>query len=165
MVFLVKSPSDECHSTSLMISQHWIRWCLHAIRSLWPYDITRPQWVNTSKATCYFLCCHLIRINVKNNKKLHLNDSPRTICRWVGWYIWFYIGVHCLQPPLACPVNYGVHVLMVKVKIINKTCIIPVALFSVYQVICTLCLCLFHCIELPTSGKSYVLHDNQFHSV
>ena len=50
--------SGECHNTSLIISQHWFRQWLGAIRqqaiylsqcwprSLLPYGITRPQWVN-----------------------------------------------------------------------------------------------------------------------
>ena len=29
--FLVKLPSDECHNTLLMISQHWFRWWLGAV--------------------------------------------------------------------------------------------------------------------------------------
>ena len=57
--FPVKLPSGECHRTSLMISQHWFRYWLSTVRqqaihylsqcwlrSLSPYGVTRPQWVN-----------------------------------------------------------------------------------------------------------------------
>ena len=31
-ISIVKLPSDDCHCTSLMINQHWLRWWLYAIR-------------------------------------------------------------------------------------------------------------------------------------
>ena len=46
--------SDKCHSTSIMRSQHWLRWWPGAIRqqaitwwprSMSPYGVTGPQWV------------------------------------------------------------------------------------------------------------------------
>ena len=48
---LVKLPSDDCHWTSLMISQYWCRQATgHYLgqcwrRSLSPYGVTRPTWV------------------------------------------------------------------------------------------------------------------------
>ena len=57
-VSFVNLPSEECHSTLLMISQHWFRWmawCRQATshylsqcrpKYLSPYGISRPQWVN-----------------------------------------------------------------------------------------------------------------------
>ena len=44
-------PSDECHGTLLMVSQHWLREPLAALRRqtiTWasfmsPYDATKPQ--------------------------------------------------------------------------------------------------------------------------
>ena len=56
-VSLVNSPLDECHSTLLMISQHWFRQWLVAVRQqaitwangdrdlLSPQGIARPNWV------------------------------------------------------------------------------------------------------------------------
>ena len=46
---LVKSTPDECHWTSLMISQHWFRWWLGAVRQ---QAITRAN-VNPDR------CCHM----------------------------------------------------------------------------------------------------------
>ena len=56
-VSLTKLPSDECHKTLLMISQH----CCHYLsqwwpRSLSPYGVTRPQWV---KVRCNSHCTHV----------------------------------------------------------------------------------------------------------
>ena len=62
-VSLVKLPSDEGQWTLLMIIQHWFRWCLtapsHYLSQCWPrsvspYDVTGPHWVNIS--VHIFLC-------------------------------------------------------------------------------------------------------------
>ena len=50
--FPVKFPSCEYHKTSLMTSQHWLRWRLVTSgqcwpKSVWPYGVTRPQWVKS----------------------------------------------------------------------------------------------------------------------
>ena len=41
-VSLVNLPLNESHSILLMISQHWLRYWLGAVR---PYGVIRPQWV------------------------------------------------------------------------------------------------------------------------
>ena len=48
----MKLLSVECHRTWL-ISQHWFRWWLGADRSMSPYVVCRPQWVE-SLAVNYF---------------------------------------------------------------------------------------------------------------
>ena len=57
--FHVKFPSDKCHKTSRIISQHMVQvmaWChqapSHYLNQSWPnlfmkYPVTRPQWVKT----------------------------------------------------------------------------------------------------------------------
>ena len=52
----VKLPLGECHKTSLMITLAQVMaWCRQAtshylsqcwLKSVWPYDVNRPQWVN-----------------------------------------------------------------------------------------------------------------------
>ena len=70
--FAVKLPSDECHETSLMIivnasmlvqvmawcrqaTSHYLRQCW--LRSMSPYVITRPQWVNFIHCVLLFQMC------------------------------------------------------------------------------------------------------------
>ena len=65
----MKSTSDECHWTLLMISQHLVQvmvWCheatSHYLIQCWPssptpYGITRPQLVNVNIPD---LCCHML---------------------------------------------------------------------------------------------------------
>ena len=47
MICSTKLPWNECQRISLMVSQHWFRHCLGAVRlrSLMPYGITRLLWV------------------------------------------------------------------------------------------------------------------------
>ena len=69
-----------------------------------------------------------------------------------------------LRHSLVWPVNYGKLVLMVKMKLINKMCVIPVALFSFYWTICTVSSHAFVCINSIVfscqSGKWSALHYN-----
>ena len=54
-VYLVKFPSDECHWTVLMISQHWFRW------SWWWLGVIRQQaitWANVDPDLCHHMMSH-----------------------------------------------------------------------------------------------------------
>ena len=62
-VSLTKLPSDKCHYTLLMISQHWFSLTApsHYLsqcwsRSLSPNGVTRPQWVNNVR---HGWCCYI----------------------------------------------------------------------------------------------------------
>ena len=73
---------DECHGTSRMISQHWFRWWLGAVRQqamTWRnvkcrsaslYGIPRPQWVNDALAPCIRRSSTTIMLNIEDQHVL-----------------------------------------------------------------------------------------------
>ena len=67
-VYLVKLPSDESHWTLLMISQHWFRWWLGAVRQ---QAIT---WVNVDPD----LCRHMVSLG-HNELNAFVNKNERTL--------------------------------------------------------------------------------------
>ena len=69
-VSLVKLPSDEYHWILLMISQHWCRWWLGAIRH---HAIT---WANVDPD----LCCHMASLD--HNELVHEGYCSLLVSNW-----------------------------------------------------------------------------------
>ena len=63
--FLMMMPSDECHRTLVMISQHWFRWWLGAVR----------QQVITCANVDLYLCHHMASLGL--NELTHCNTLTR----------------------------------------------------------------------------------------
>ena len=86
-----KLPSDECHKTLLMISQHWFRWWLGAVRQ---QAIT---WANVDPDLCCQmaslglseLMCGLPWVNLMVAGALVPNVyAPVEVCIYVGLSTW-----------------------------------------------------------------------------
>ena len=77
-VSVVNLPLDECHSTLLMISQHWVRWWLGAVRQ---QAIT---WANVDRD----LCRHIAWLGPSELKEASNILYIEQVRNWPHNYVW-----------------------------------------------------------------------------